>query len=617
MMDSLLSALLILLGAIPAAGREVPPPLATPVEVVVSGRTSTLVSITIDDVGQEIPETFSRDQLKNSPGFSWYVSRHYALQTDYDASRAHHLLTLLELAYPHYVEAFGREIPNNQTTRMAVVYGASTDSLRKVLLDDGIDWSFHGGGITFEGIKAAFVYPSGSLQYHQRAIMLHEAVHLYQMCLNGTVGNTPAWYFEGIADGLASHVWEESARRLTMGVTDKPTIANWYDDGLEDFARTPFRLSDLLGADPTSRARSFLIYSFFSSTPDRLARFRVWRDEISALGPGQPWREPSARLMEQLFGTAKLDADFDAWIRARRSSFHYVDWGWEQDGDTLTSYGWPQSGPFAQTNLNFPPGRTPVYEPFSMDYPLHPQSPLVGQVERGVPEPSVGCLVGFQSTPDTGVAGLGLGVQGRSMVTVLVDQRRSIIIDGTDLGAGKVTAEFGEAFRAATAQTMEVGLTVRIATGGLEITVRGGPPGGVQSIAVSLPLDQTQRQRVLDCPVAVLSRDGRHRLTPYFDDRRAPEPDLTIPAPPNRWRSALLPKLQALAKAEWRLGTWAPASLHDLQGDLVKLADTFAGGPDSAIERIEEQWARVRLDVRSTGADQATIDAALSALSSP
>lgn len=617
MCKSFLSALTMFLWVSSAIGGEVPPPAATPVELVVSGRTSTLVSITIQDVGQEIPATFSGDQLKNSPGFTWYVSRHYALQTDYDAARARHLLTLLELAYPHYVEAFGQEIPNDQTTRMAVVYGASTDSLRRVLLGDGIDWSFHGGGITFEGIRAAFNYPSGSLQYHQRYIMLHECVHLFQMCLNGTVGNTPAWYFEGIADGLAHHVWEESAQRLTMGVTDKPTITNWYDDGLEDFTRTPFKLSDLLGADPSSRARSFLIYTFFSSTPDRLARFRVWRDEISKLGPGQPWREPSARLMEQLFGTAKLDADFDAWVRTRRSSFHYVDWGWEQDGDTLFSYGWPQSGPFSQTNLNFPPGQTPVYDPFVMDYPFHPQSPLVGAVERGVPEPTIGCLIGFQDTPDTGAAGLGLGVEGRSMVRILIEQRRSIVVDGTDLGAGKSATELGEEFRAATAQTMEVGLTVRIAAEGLEITVRGGKPGNIQSVVVTLPLDQAQRQRVLSSPVAVLSRDGRHRLTPYVDDRRKPEPDLSIAAPPNRWRFALQPRLQALVRAGWCLGASAPASLHDLQDELAGLAGTPESRSRSAIERIEERLSKVRLDIRSSGADEASIEAALEELALP
>lgn len=535
-MKTCLALLALLSGAAPAVGRDVPPPLATPVELVVSGRTSTLRSVTVRDVGQEVPKTFSGDRLKNSPGFKWYVSRHYALQTDYDAARARHLVTLLELAYPHYREAFGREMPGNETTRMAVVYAASADSLRKVLLGDGINWSFHGGGITFEGVKAAFVYPSGSLQYHQRAIMLHEAVHLYQMCLNGTVGNTPAWYFEGVADGLSSHVWDESARRLTMGVTDKPTIANWYDDGLEDFARTPFKLSQLLGEQPKSRARSFLIYTFFTSDRERLTRFRTWRDEISKLKPGEAWQGPSARLFERLFGMARLDADFDAWVRARRSSFHYVDWGWEQDGDTLISYGWPQSGPFSQTNLNFPPGQTPVYDPLVMDYPLHPQSPLVGPVRRGVPEPTVGCLVGFQNTPDTGVAGLGLGVEDRSMVKVLVDRRQAVVIDGTDLGAGKATKALGEAFRAATAKTMEVGVTVRVAAKGLEVTVRGGRPGHVQTVTVTLPLDMAQRQRVLSRPLAVLSRDGRHRLTPYVDDRRKPEPDLSVTAPPNRWR---------------------------------------------------------------------------------
>lgn len=80
---------------------EAPPPERTPVELVVSGRTSTLRSIAIESLDQTVPRTFAGDQLANVEGFCWFVSRHYALQTDYGEVRARHLLSLLELAYPH------------------------------------------------------------------------------------------------------------------------------------------------------------------------------------------------------------------------------------------------------------------------------------------------------------------------------------------------------------------------------------------------------------------------------------------------------------------------------------------------------------------------------------
>lgn len=603
--------LTMLLAAPPLAAQDVPSPASTPVEVIVSGRSSTLRSIVVRNVGQSIPPTFSGEMLKNAAGFSWYVSRHYALQTDYDSARAEHLLTLMELAYPHYVEVFGREIPGIDQKRMAVIYGASADSLRTALEADGISWSFAGGGITYEGFNAAFNYPSGTLQYHQRYIMLHECVHLYQMCLNGTVSNTPAWYYEGVADATASHVWEEASQRLTMAVVDKPTVSNWYDDGLAAHAASPFTAGDILSGKRAGRDEWFLLISFFSTDPARLMRYRIWRDELFRLNRPGAFEEDSARLIEELFGAATLDEDFDRWLRSHRSSFHYVDWGWEQDGDTLISYGWPQSGTYSQTNLMFLPRDAPRYDPLVMDYPLHSPSPLVGPVERGVAEPTVGCLVGFEASSSRGVAGLALGVEDRSFVKVLVDQRRRLVIDGTDLGAGQCSLDFSDAFREATATSFEIGLTVRIAQSDLEVTARGGDGGSVRTAPLSLPLSPSQRERLLSRPMAVLSRDGWHRLTPYVDDARRPEPDPTVEAPANWWRFAMASQLYALERAVWRLGTSATASLLALRDQVLDSVHRDAVVQEAVRRRYTAELPVVMADVQRSGAPPDAVDAAL------
>lgn len=100
--------LMTMLNIRPAAA-EVPPPQETPAKIIVSGRTSTAKDITIVAVGQEVPWTFSGSRVGNTTGFSWYVSQHYAFKTDYPEERARYYLELLELAYPHYVDIFGRE----------------------------------------------------------------------------------------------------------------------------------------------------------------------------------------------------------------------------------------------------------------------------------------------------------------------------------------------------------------------------------------------------------------------------------------------------------------------------------------------------------------------------
>src|SRR5262245_10648624 len=235
------------------AADPVPLPSETPVDVVVSGRNSTLKKIVVRNVGDAIPPTFSGDRVKNTPGFVWYVSRHYAFKTDLPDAEARRYLTLLELAFPHYVELFGRELPDLDRKRMAVVYAKDKDSLAAALKSDGISWDFNGGGITFEGRNAAYQYPSGGLQYHRRYILLHECAHLYQMCLVGTTTSMPNWYVEGVADALASHVWEQAANRLTINVVDKPTVNNYWDEGLRRFHGKPFTISDANPRSPQAK----------------------------------------------------------------------------------------------------------------------------------------------------------------------------------------------------------------------------------------------------------------------------------------------------------------------------------------------------------------------------
>lgn len=519
-----------------AIAHEIPAPAQTPVSLVLSGRTSTLTSITIDKTGQDIPTTFSGSRLKNVPDFDWYVSRHYALQTDYPEKRAHLLLTLLELAYPHYVELFGREPAGLDAKRMALVYGSSKERLKTVLDADGINWNFGGGGITYEGYNAAFNYPSGTLQYHQRYIMLHECVHLMQICLYGTTRNTPSWFYEGIADALSHHVWEAAVQRLTVNVVDKPTINNWYDQALLEYAKQPFKASDILSGRRGGRDLGFILVTYFDVDPTRQRKFRAWRDELIRLNLVNKFQAESDRIIDHLFGAAKLDADFDAWIRERRSSFHYVDWGWEQDGDAMMSYGYAANGAYSQTNLNFLPGQAATYDPLVMDYPLHPQSPLVGSVKRGGQHPTVGCLVDFRETPDSGVAGLGLGVDGTSMVRVLVDRHVRLIVDGTDCGGSRQTYDFPPDFLAAMGSSRAVGLTIRIDDEGLDVTARTGEAGNGAECHFSADMPERTIERILAEPMAVISKGGRHWITPYVDDARRPEPDLTVPAPPNRWR---------------------------------------------------------------------------------
>jgi hypothetical protein len=165
--------------------RAIPTPAETPAKVIVNGRSSTAQSILVREIGDRIPPTFAGDRLKNTERFTWYVSQHYGLKTDFPAERAEHYLTLLELAYPHLVQMFGREPMGIDQKRMAIVYAKDKQTLAQALASDGHSWDFRGGGITFEGCSATYQYPSGGLQYHLRYILLHEATPSFPNMFDG------------------------------------------------------------------------------------------------------------------------------------------------------------------------------------------------------------------------------------------------------------------------------------------------------------------------------------------------------------------------------------------------------------------------------------------------
>ena len=755
----LVAATLIALSPRPAPA-AIPRPADMAVEVVVSGRTTTARNVAVVRAGDEIPETFASRRIGNTPGFSWWVSRHYALKTDYPEAKAWFYLTLLEMAYPHYVELFGREMPGIGEKRMAACYASSTGNLATALKSDGINWAIQAGGITFEGFKCAYMYPSGTLDYHQRYILLHECAHLYQQCLTGSGYTAPEWYGEGVADSLASHVWEKAALRLTVHVFDKPTTHDYFDEGMIALGRKPMTAREIHDQPGAARGVSFLLACFFLNDPDRSQKLRLYRDEMFRLNR-QSHRPSSDRFMQDLFGPwDKTDAAFRAWLAGIHQTFHYAEWGWEQDADTLWSYGFAKGGRLSETDVYLPPGEKPAYLPWRMDYPLRPTSPLAGPVERGTAEPSVGCLIDFSRCPNRGRAGIGLGLVGtadlqpipggvlfvdearqkpgikvtafrldklasegarpedvrkgarlgesadptiglelpRSItqglknnfvvewdgwlraekedaytfsttsddgswlwvdgdlvvdnggthnaqemtgtvklsagmhrlrvryfqaegarafdaamrfggrpgcLKLLIDEGATLVMDGADLGMEKRAVPIPQDVRSAMAAGgQRIGLTARIAKAAVEVTLRAADPkrSAPVEFKASMPLAEAERARLLSHPLTILARDGWHGVTPYFDDRRRPEPDLNLPAPPNRWRNPGDHPLEALYRAAWRLKDKAPPSLLALKAQLLAAVDKGPDAQKAALAAFEQSLAGVIGDVEQCAA---------------
>ena len=604
----ILSVAALLLNAAPA---DVPPPWETPVEIVVSGRTSTLKSIKIVKVGQQVPRTYAGRKMANTPGFTWYVSQHYALKSQMDEAFSHRMLEVSELAYPHWVQIIGREPPGIEYTRMAIVYAKDRKAVDTAVgTDFGTFWAGSGGGVTFPHNKTAYNYPSGTLRYHKRDLVIHENLHMLDMCATG--GKAPLRFVEGITHTASNHVYEEQKKQLTIAVFDKATVNNPIDSQLAGLRKKFFSIPEFIEG---AKGQPICVYTqYFWTDPERLMKWRLWRDGLFSLKPWDDVKEHDERLMREVFGSIeKLNAAWRVWVNERHNSFHFVEWGWEQSGNMLWSYGWPwDKKAYSQTNLRYAPQEPTTFDTLRLDYPAEPMPATVGPVRRGVPEPSVGCVVDFSNRPGAGRAGLGLGVIEKSYCPILIDGGKKLTFGGYTFGVPLKAFPVPAAVQnAAKADGHRFGLTVRIKKAALEAIVRAGKPEGLKEMKASVPISGEQRKRMMEKYVAVISKDSRHGITPFIDDLRKMPADLSKPAPTNRWRFAGLNPLYGLYKAAFRLGGEAPDSLTELRDRMLAAVDRESDVQEQAVRAYETGIQQVMKDLRSCGAEPKDAEAAL------
>jgi hypothetical protein len=608
-------------GPIAHGATKVPPPSQTLAKLVVSGRTATAINITIVKVGQTIPTLVPGQQgkMKNTKGFTWYVSQHYAVKSNMDEAFSRHVLEISELSYPFAKQMVGAAPDGIENARMAIVYGKTRRDLdRSARNDIGSRLNFSGGGITVYKNRVAYNFPSGGLNYHRRDLVIHENFHMLEM--NSPKHKSVAFgEYAPLAAG--NHVYDSKKKQLTVFVMDKAPTNTPYDRDLRRMRKQPRAIQTIMTTNLWAKDYKMLGLQFFLTDPERSMKWRLWRDE--SIGRGQ---KDLPYLFKKIFGPADaIEKVWQQWVVKRRNTFHFADWGWEQDGNTLWSYGWPKKGLHARTDINLPPGEKPIYHPLVMDYPAEPTPALVGQIARGVAEPSVGCVIDYSRSPNKGIVGLGLGVVNKDQATngqqpgylsAMINDGKELILDGSRLGQKKKTVPLPEAMRKAMiADGRRIGLNAKITPKALEITLRAGPAGSFQKLSASLPISSEVRARLLTQPGAVLSRHAKHGVTPFFDAKRRSPPNLTKPAPPNRWRFAGLDELYGLYRAAYLLKDRAPKSLLKLRVTMLKSVEADSKTQTAAMANWRAKIAAVRSHVQSSGADKQNIADAIQSLS--
>lgn len=585
----------------------IPPPSEMTVDMVVSGRVSTMRHIDIVNVGKQIPYTYAGDRLSNTPGYSWYVSKHYALKTDFPDNEVRLYMKLLEMSYPHYVEIFGKEPPDIQNQRIPAVYSDTRFDVGVAMMDDGFTRPPNGGGETMYYNRTGYNFKS-SREQHQRYIVIHESCHAFQMALWEYTGWTPIWYVEGVADSVAHHIYDPVKEQLTVMNFDRGCPMDYIRRGLDEYEKLDHPTIESLNKNKRFyRGLGFLLTHFMMDDPVRSHKFKIWRDELSVKElPASENLDGAHEVMVNVFGDWKpVEEDFAAWMQSIDKTFHVAGGPWEQNGNAYFVRHYNSDNGTPRLDFLLKPGGKPYFSPFKVDQPSPDPCPLVLPVARGVDEPTIGMKIEFlKDHICRGKLGIGLGLKvtdvsrknleldkkrqpgerknynpdDDELYEILIERGDTLVFDGRDLEGERLKFAFPQPFITVlkAGGTSEIGMSVTIKRDKLSVRLATGTKSGALSIKQEVPIDKNIRDKLLNRPMALLAQDIRHQMTPYFDDGRDLNPhpvDLKQPAPRNVFRNPADQEITRLTKAVWLLGDEAPDSVKKILDTLLELSD--------------------------------------------
>lgn len=611
---------------------SVPKPSEMYSNITVSGRVSTLNDIEIYRVGQTIPYTYSHGKINNTPGYQWYVSKHFAMKTNFSEKDVRFYLGLLESSWPHYVELFGAEPPNIENQRITVVYSPSRESVAVPMKDDGFTRGPNGGGETMFYNRAGYSFKSSRKQ-HQRYIVIHETAHAFQMALMEGSSWLPNWFTEGTADALAHHIYDPNTRQLKVMNFDRGAGHDYARIGLEQYKKLGQpSIEKMTTVQELYRGINFLIVHFMLDDPIRSHYFKIYRDTMAKLRvSGDEGAQKSIAVLKDVFpdwaGVEKAFADYVANVD---KTFNTVVGAWEQDGNAYWVRYRNEHKLLPRLDILLSPGDKPYYSRFKVDQLPLPQSALIGDIKRGVEQPSIGLLVDYKKAHlHRGIVGLGLGValsqdnakalpqitertvdgltiydsDSDNALRILIDEAHTLIIDGRNLGDKLYKFAIPQEVMSSLQQQAapQLGMTVKIAEQ-LEVVLRTGEQGQFEYLQ-TLPLTGELRDKLLNNHIAIFAEHANHRITPYVDDGRRLNPhlhDLTQPTAANVFRNSADREITRITKARWLLADDAPQSLVTLQQTLMQ--GSWPVQQEASHRYLTQQRAKVVADIATFAA---------------
>jgi len=602
--------------------QAIPNPSQMVADVSTNGRVSTIKNIDVAYVGKQIPFTFSHGKVENTVGFEWYVSKHFALKTDYPAKKAKFFLELLELSYPYYVEFFGMEPPNIEQQRIASTYATSNNKLRDAMFDDGFNRGIHhtAGGEAMYYNWVGYSFPTERPQ-HQRYISIHETMHSYQMAL-GNYPWTPSWHGEGLGDSTANHVFDSEKKQLTVFGHDVP-IFDMMSWGLATYKKEKPSIVEIHNRPKFDRGLNVLFVQFMFNNPEYSQYLKIYHQEVMRQQTNS--RTESLKILQSIVPDwEKLETQFTTWVSNIDETHEVASGGqWEMDGNMY--YKRKSSYDYAPQRLGFnmTPAQTPVYKPFKTDFPMPDKSDLLLDIQRGVDEPTLGYELKYQKdTLLQGSIGMSFGAKSTpenieskkhyrswkdgntdldQQLRIEVQEAKTLIIDGSNFGSSvkKVALPANLVTSLQNQIEPKLGVSVQFKKAALVVTLK---TANADTFEIVEPITAQQHSDLINRTFGLVSSDNQHGITPHMDDGRDLNPNMpnynqTTAA--NVWGFKGDKLANRFARASFKAGKNTPQSWRKAFEILNKaaLTPTTAG---KKIAQVEALLPQLMLDASST-----------------
>lgn len=188
---------------------------------------------------------------------------------------------------------------------------------------------------------------------------------------------------------------------------------------------------------------------------------------------------------------------------------------------------------------------------------------------------------------------------------LMISGGTSFVVEGELLGINRQELPIpDDVALALTTGVCRAGITAKLLGNELrvELRVENKRPGDEPVLQMSVPLTASQRERLVDRPIALLARQTSCRLNAYMDESQRYY-DLLKPAPANPWRNEAYNALRRVAKACWRLKNDVPSSLVKMRRSLYDAVQDGKKAREKSLQRFNSKLSGIMRDITRTGSE--------------